>query len=233
MAAGSVPEDMALTAETLPDASVWWWLGETAWTTPFDRQPTPVCALQVFRALDGPHRGQAGAQVLVWVHRAAPPGRGVRLSPTSTCFWYDGETLAALRARLAASAECPESLRVDLARFAPFVLAACAWLRQRVLVTDARPVERHLRRRLVREYQLASEPEVRVVQLRRREHPAPAGVASHDVDWSCRWVVTGHWRHQAYQRGARHDLKWIDPYVKGPDDKPLRMPRRTVYDVSR
>lgn len=45
---------------------------------------------------------------------------------------------------------------------------------------------------------------------------------AHHVEWSKRWLVRGHWRLQAcgLRRESRR-LIWIDPFVKGPEDKPF------------
>lgn len=37
-------------------------------------------------------------------------------------------------------------------------------------------------------------------------------------EYSCRWLVRGHWRKLASGK-----LTWVKPYVKGPEDKPLRI----------
>lgn len=81
-------------------------------------------------------------------------------------------------------------------------------------------------------------PDVMVVTLRRFR---PSGDTTHEspVDWSHRWLVNGHWRHQPYpslglDRGGKTvtRLKWIAPYVKGPDDKPLVLKDR-AYQLIR
>jgi hypothetical protein len=84
---------------------------------------------------------------------------------------------------------------------------------------------------------------VTVVTLRRartREGTGPETPLNH-VDWTCRWLVSGHWRHvESYTTqhhrpicdtgtpgeprcitcGAR--ITWIRPFIKGPEDKPFR-----------
>jgi hypothetical protein len=57
------------------------------------------------------------------------------------------------------------------------------------------------------------------VTLRRIEQRHDTG--NKLVDWSHRWIVQGHWRNQWYARAGEHRPKWIDPYPKGPEDKPL------------
>jgi len=49
------------------------------------------------------------------------------------------------------------------------------------------------------------------------------------VAYSHRWIVRGHWHtvvHGHHRQGRR--LQWFDPYIKGPEDKPLDE-RRTVW----
>lgn len=112
--------------------------------------------------------------------------------------------------------------------------AGCAWLQQRIVSIGCGPVERHRRKQLAREFRTPLPTDVKVVQLRRYE---PAGrqdvTADSAVDWSCRWVVNGHWRNQYHPSTGEHQLKYILPYVKGPDDKPLRETQNRVYVVNR
>jgi hypothetical protein len=72
---------------------------------------------------------------------------------------------------------------------------------------------------------------IKVVHLRR---PATKGSGEkREVEWSCCWPVRGHWRRQWYAKRARHEPKFISPYVKGDLEKPLRTHERTVYAVTR
>lgn len=64
---------------------------------------------------------------------------------------------------------------------------------------------------------------VRVLHLRRleRDQGAPPDEPG-SRDYTCRWMVRGHWRQQWYPSRGVHRPIWINPHVKGPDDKPLR-----------
>lgn len=53
------------------------------------------------------------------------------------------------------------------------------------------------------------------------------------VDWSHRWVVQGHWRRQYYPKTGTHAWKYIYEYVKGPEDKPLLIRERRVFNFRR
>lgn len=83
---------------------------------------------------------------------------------------------------------------------------------------------------------------VRVVTLRRTRHEDSEEGPRRRVDWSCTWLVRGHYRYPSCDRcGARHhahmapgwdgdeyvlpdgrDRTWIAPYIKGPEGLPLR-----------
>jgi hypothetical protein len=121
-----------------------------------------------------------------------------------------------------------------------FFLAACAWMQQRIPVLTLTPghIERHRRKQLHREQRLDAPPnDVKIVQLRRleaRPHEPSSGDGP-PVDWSsCRWPVDGHFRNQPC--GSKHGdrrLIWIMPYVKGPADKPLKVPAHKIFVVNR
>lgn len=81
-------------------------------------------------------------------------------------------------------------------------------------------------------------PRVSVVQLRRI---SLLSNGESNVEWTCRWIVKGHW---AWRRCSRHHLTaveydkgwrvrlWINGYVKGPENAPLRGSTK-VYKLSR
>jgi hypothetical protein len=100
-----------------------------------------------------------------------------------------------------------------------------AMMQQRLAHTVHVPHRRHARRRALRAGQdeLAGHG-VRVITLRRETSPLEASetpAQRRHVDWASRWVVRGHWRDQPYGDGS-HRWIFIDPYIKGPEDKPLR-----------
>jgi hypothetical protein len=76
------------------------------------------------------------------------------------------------------------------------------------------------------------EREVVVVRLRREagERQEPSG---EDANYSHRFIVSGHWRNQPYPSEGIHRQIWISPYVKGPEDKPLVVRPRRVYQWER
>lgn len=96
----------------------------------------------------------------------------------------------------------------------------------------AEPTEYRLprpeRRRLKKQNQ--HEPEIRVVTLRRKHYPT--GEISSSINWNWKWLVRGHWRNQWYAKSGEHKPVFVEPYVKGPEDKPLKSPRESIYSVS-
>jgi hypothetical protein len=83
---------------------------------------------------------------------------------------------------------------------------------------------------------------VTTVTLRRVEYVGNETHNETEVEWSHRWLVRGHWRRQPC--GPEHPLAepdghggfvaiiYINPYIKGPEDKPLHLSNK-VYDLSR
>lgn len=77
------------------------------------------------------------------------------------------------------------------------------------------------------------EPEVHVVQLRARvpsNRDIPPNQQPGTAHWQHRWWVRGHFRAQWYAKEQAHKVIWIAPYVKGPDDAPIKS---AVYAVVR
>jgi hypothetical protein len=79
-------------------------------------------------------------------------------------------------------------------------------------------------------------PDISVVTLRRphREPEKPVGGEKGDgVEWSCQWIVSGHWKNAWCPSIQTHRPVYIDPHMKGPSDKPIRLKEGTVYRVAR
>lgn len=67
-------------------------------------------------------------------------------------------------------------------------------------------------------------PEVSVIDLRHQYVPEDSDLSDDPASrhYKVRWVVSGHWRNQAY--GPNRELRrrqWVPSYVKGPDGAPL------------
>lgn len=72
---------------------------------------------------------------------------------------------------------------------------------------------------------------VTVITLRR---PKSESSGEHrDVEWTKRWLVSGHWRNQWFPSLGMHKQILINPYIKGPLDKPLEIRDRRVFQLVR
>jgi hypothetical protein len=68
-----------------------------------------------------------------------------------------------------------------------------------------------------------------IVRLRRfAPHDEHEDDGASKVDWSHRWMVTGHWRNQWLPSIGAHRLQWISPHIKGPRDRPLVIKQRVT-----
>lgn len=112
-----------------------------------------------------------------------------------------------------------------------FIAQFFAFVSQPFTQTTTRGIDRAERRRLARMSGPEHEPALRVVELRRREYQPHQATHPHDVEWSCQWLVRGHW-HQYHTRDGLQP-RWVAPFIKGPADKPLKQPRADVFAVVR
>lgn len=109
------------------------------------------------------------------------------------------------------------------------VMAAMAFMKLKVAAVERQALPRAVRREHQRTG--ASLPDIRIVTLRRTYARDPG--RKEDVNWSCQWIVGGHWRNQWYESRLEHEPVYILPYVKGPRDKPLRVPKQVLYRVEK
>jgi hypothetical protein len=110
------------------------------------------------------------------------------------------------------------------------VFSFFAFIRQECVSIQTMPASRPIRRHLPKAY--TAEPVIKVIQLRRRSPATTSGTAE-QRDYSCRWLVRGHWRNQFYPSSKSHRPRFIPAYVKGPDDKPLKSTKSSIFAVVR
>jgi len=102
---------------------------------------------------------------------------------------------------------------------------------QRVTVPHREFMGRAAKRRTERSTYAAPEPgTITIIKLRREYQQQHEEHVPGTVDWSHRWMVSGHWRNQWYPSLGRHQAKYIPPYVKGPEDKPF-VPKDRIWSV--
>lgn len=244
LAAGrSIPSDSMIAQWNLQTSAVWWYF----------ENPLP------FRSVEDASLGVKALNI-GWVSSPSSTKHlyisawifdGKRMMPSQTFLWKDGiplnEMLSVSRndhnklyGQGGDFAEYP-NIGVDAFIYAAdglarFVMGGLVWLNQKVLAESTENVERHARKR----YTKATGREftgVQVVNLRRIERPVgepTTGDGEGKREFSCQWQVDGHFRNQAFGSGmTQRRLTWISPYIKGPEDKPLRIPRQKVYVVNR
>lgn len=116
------------------------------------------------------------------------------------------------------------------------------WLAALMLVAYSKKLATLARMRLPRQERRPSDrlklsSDINVVQLREIKTPPPLDGSmpeERDVDWSCRWVVQAHPCWQRYGPGnVYRKLIVRGPFLKGPPDKPLRLPKTTVKALIR
>jgi hypothetical protein len=92
-------------------------------------------------------------------------------------------------------------------------------LRDHIAIATITKPPRPSARRWERQTKLPS-GDIIVITLRRPQSRAHDNLGN-IIDWSHQWIVDGHWRQQWYPSLNAHRPRWIAPYVKGPEDKPL------------
>ena len=115
-------------------------------------------------------------------------------------------------------------------RLRRFCLSFLVFLRQRILIS-----EKHQPRKvkgLGVKYPITTLINVIILRKSIRE-PRDGDAQSTDIDWQCRWFVRGHWRRQFYPSTHTNSPMWIVPYIKGPEDKPLKQPNEIIFAVVR
>lgn len=226
LASKSIPPQIEISTLRLPEGvhSCWWWF------------ETP---LPLWRKGDGSFKTDLNHVVALhcqsfddWDSRIGITGyrwrEGIGPIPGPIVFIKPGALLSAIEED--AKAQPGIAYAIDAVRF---FLAACAWLEQRILTIGCGHIERHRRKQLGREHNAPVPSDVKVIELRRAESQGHEATTSEPVEWSCRWIVNGHWRNQYCGLGHDRKLVYIMPFVKGPADKPLRVPSHTVYAVTR
>lgn len=121
-------------------------------------------------------------------------------------------------------------------QIARFIVCAGAFLRQKLAVVEQTRAVRHARKRIAAAG-WTGEPVVSVVHLREREKRAATAdaetVAAGDRTYRYQWIVQAHTRQQWYPSLETHLPILIGPYIKGPEDKPLKPRTTPIFLVDR
>lgn len=136
---------------------------------------------------------------------------------------------------LRTSGTTPDLDRAQMIRWARIFAASIVLMNQRLTRLSDFRADRAGRKRAQAVLAPDREPPlITSVLLRRvdyvggpKREPGEAGA----VNWSHRWLVSFHWREQWYPSENRHKSIAIQPYEKGPKDKPLWVPRDGSVDL--
>lgn len=160
-------------------------------------------------------------------------------APSQLTMWRFGDDIEKLSqsvrdlARREAQLQDKELHAVRRVEQMRYIAACMAFMNQRILTQRGERADRSTRRRLERAG-WTHEPEIKVITLRRASNRDAQQESTRDpVEWSCRWIVSGHWRRQFYLSTGEHRPVFVLPYIKGPDEKPLRATADRVFVVSR
>jgi hypothetical protein len=226
-AAGDLPLSWKFAREMLPTMSGFIWLQRPiAWPSHLDHRTA-----------------SSRLMALGWqrFHNSDTNDTAVLVVPFTD--WGGGKPWPALTVAINQGQSLQERLDGSHGAFSDDDFALCEWalrvfgscmtfLEQRIFVTSQQRAERHTRKRLERQG-YDHEPLIRVVELRRKQAKSEQHGESEPIEWSCQWVVSGHWRNQWYPSLNANQPRWIMPYVKGPEDAPLKPPRAKVFAVVR
>lgn len=164
--------------------------------------------------------------------------RNYRFQLSESCFWSWDATFRAYDEEIqlyrdVEGIDFTELPKMPTSESAVAFRLLAFWLltMQEVTTLDEAPLDRHVKKRMGR---MNLPQRVTVITLRRKSGPRSEG-ESH-VEWHHRWIVKGHWRQQPYKDpltgGTYTKPIWINPYIKGPDDKPIIQTEK-VYRLSR
>jgi hypothetical protein len=151
--------------------------------------------------------------------------RGDSIGPLALCHWYP----ALEGARIPAAGEPGTELVTGLLKlFVAMNLIAQQKIGEPM---QMRPT-RAQRRRIERDPNYPH-PDKRITLITLRRKSVKHDDEPKEIVRTHRWLVRGHWRRQWYPSTKRHEWKYIYEYVKGPEDKPLLITERRVFNFRR
>lgn len=129
------------------------------------------------------------------------------------------------------SAEYDPGRVTDMLHEIRWIYTAMHLMSQKLAAKNSQTAQRPTRRRM-QKAQAPFVPIVKVITLRRMEQKGVPG-PSREVDWQYQWPVSGHWRKQFFPSIGEHRLVFIESYVKGPPEKPMKPPQVIIYKAER
>jgi hypothetical protein len=194
-----------LTGEVVPVTAVSWSFA----ASPEKRVPT--MRVVAYASLHG-----VGPQPVAWTHvddgsplDSFPRLEGAGLSDAKHASWIDQST-----------------------QLFQFVVCAGAFLRQRIATAESVRADRHARKRIAAAG-WTGDPLISIIHLRERERRESLEADAGGREYQWQWMVRAHSRQQWYPSIEKHLPILVGPYIKGPEDKPLKPRTTPVFLVNR
>lgn len=141
---------------------------------------------------------------------------GSRLFAYDMSGWTYGKRWATVPGEEVAPGKVDEGLSLQR----KLLLAVNLIAAQHVAVVRRESGQRQVKRRAQR-MDMPNYGDISYITLRREDQGGHEGDREPGEGYSYRFMVSGHWRHQWYPSKGEHHLIWIDPFIKGPEDRPL------------
>lgn len=233
----TVPDDLEWEANWIPCATGFMWL-ETPFTVP--QQPAFPYEVRIRAIGWTPSEARPSATLFVafvdgipgticaggfssWSHFTL--GEGMPLLETTRRFETDSITVH--------EPGYGTGKQVDELHEIRWVYTALHLMSQRLTITSTEsvsPLARSMAHRKGRKLNSL----LKVVSLRRMEYDRQQEQGKHsDREYHWQWLVRGHWRRQPYGHGASYKNIFIEAYVKGPQNAPLKPLVRTLFVAAR
>lgn len=216
----------------------WHWFSDEV---PFEieeyktKRMLPVRAITwyYFQSLHKPYLGATA-----WCQNQIDATTGRFLGPVSPTIWacvFKGNPLSSQieEPELSWQGYVDERTLWETTQLKKFAVAASTFLRQKFLRVEKEPLERHARKRIQRSGGKISD--ISVVHLRKTPAKPKNEVEAEaqKIDWQWQWSVKKHVRQQWYATLQEHLPIIIHPYLKGPEDKPLKPRTTPIFLVAR
>lgn len=148
--------------------------------------------------------------------------------PATQIPWYFGESMEETLKKSNSNLSLGQETRPIKLQL---LIAALMFIKQKLFSQQKLPVDRATRKRTVGRKTII--PHINVYFLR-KVHSKNHRAGSSEIAWTCRWSVRGHWRQQMVGAGRTEPrIVWVIPHIKGPEDKEIKSPSKTLFAVVR
>lgn len=122
-----------------------------------------------------------------------------------------------------------------------YLMCFLRFISQKIIVGEPEKVIKNKgARKRLENSKLGRVPDIYIIKLRRSEQPKASceegkgeeSIPGRKYD-NHRWPVSAHWHNYHFRTTGEYRPKWVDSYVKGPEDKPLIVPKKRAYKVER